>query len=1140
MANLPAKVAFILGPAGAGKTHYVVSKIIESKNRNAGTLRLLLVPDQSTAIYERSLLRQSATGVVTDIAVTGFARLPYVFPLPGWTAPAVAPQSVRRMILFKALIDGNGGAQTQLSATAAGALDQVLEFIDELRRSGFSAADFAEMVEEPERPWLNLKLGEISNAALGLESAMSDAGLTDSLGAQKSLAAHLASLPPDTVPEFELYIDGFSSFSALEMAIVEGLLRLANGACISLLLEPSLLDDPAVPPDSLIYDSVFGHTIETYLQLDKLVNKLKIDRSYIKPAETIQGRGRFSNSPGLLAIERRLADMPLDDDKLPGTVEEAVIVELPSRGAETRFAARKIKALAFAGARYKDIAIIARSLSGYRDVISRTFERFEIPFFIDEPLDISAHPAIRLVSDALSFCVEPSTKDMLSLARNPLCGFAKHGADRIENIILRFGIQPDEIDSDYGLSLISGSGPETKELLENLIKPLCSMKNKIADMQHSSGITDLFLDFLRILRANENMTAFASADIGIPRDAHAGAWDAALGALISISEYCGGTPLTISQYRDFARAALSGATAKITPPALDQVIVSDVERGRQLAPKHVFILGLLEGEFPKQSSGFGILSQDERLYLREKGLKLIGDGITRYVAEKYYFYVACTRASHSLTLTVPAKENADASKSSFLSAISRGGLVKTIHADAPSKPASLEESVTVFEAAAHLKAMGVSSTDDDAISGDGNSAKLAGLLEILPPASFDRLASFVARKRLEKICGVSATRLELLASCRFAHFANYDLRLEERKEWRVDPIDVGTIFHRALELTLIESKRRKIQWRTGDRSSLKSILKEKFENAVNDPEQDWSKNPAIKLVEERLWRNLAGFFDVCLDALAVGEFEPVHSEFSFGGSGDSSQAKIEILSGAGNTYYLRGKIDRLDISQDGNLASIVDYKSSSRSLNWDKLYYGLSIQLALYGYSVRRMFGELKGENEKFEMFGKNEQPILAGAFTHGIDSELSAAPSRRASGDTLAVSKLRGIINADYARAFDKMIAPGMSKYYSFGVKNDGGLRAGLNDLLTGGEWNILFDWFSLKLSSLLDFLDIGDVSVSPVRLGGTSGFHSCAYCPYGAVCRVRTGTDVERLEPRISAEGKGRKDGAIFWMLAELEEAK
>ena len=53
-----------------------------------------------------------------------------------------------------------------------------------------------------------------------------------------------------------------------------------------------------------------------------------------------------------------------------------------------------IKRLVQQGTRYKDIAVVARSLTLYENHISDVFERYQIPYFMDQRKEISFNSII--------------------------------------------------------------------------------------------------------------------------------------------------------------------------------------------------------------------------------------------------------------------------------------------------------------------------------------------------------------------------------------------------------------------------------------------------------------------------------------------------------------------------------------------------------------------------------------------------------------------------------------------------------------------------------------------------------------------------------------------------------------------------
>ena len=61
------------------------------------------------------------------------------------------------------------------------------------------------------------------------------------------------------------------------------------------------------------------------------------------------------------------------------------------------------------------------------------------------------------------------------------------------------------------------------------------------------------------------------------------------------------------------------------------------------------------------------------------------------------------------------------------------------------------------------------------------------------------LGSRVAKELFLDPKRVSVTRLERFASCAYAHFLNYGLRLSEREKYGFEAMDLGNIAHQALE-----------------------------------------------------------------------------------------------------------------------------------------------------------------------------------------------------------------------------------------------------------------------------------------------------------------------------------------------------
>ncbi len=111
-----------------------------------------------------------------------------------------------------------------------------------------------------------------------------------------------------------------------------------------------------------------------------------------------------------------------------------------------------------------------------------------------------------------------------------------------------------------------------------------------------------------------------------------------------------------------------------------------------------------------------------------------------------------------------------------------------------------------------------------------------------------------------------------------------------------------------------------------------------------------------------------------------------------------------------HTMRLRGKVDRVDLYQDGPsvYVKIVDYKSGAKDIDFAKLYQGLQVQLVLY------IDATAEGLKERYP-----QKKISPGAmFYYHIDRPLLLAGDRTEQGKRAGAFKkelqMKGVVNAD------------------------------------------------------------------------------------------------------------------------------
>ena len=188
----------------------------------------------------------------------------------------------------------------------------------------------------------------------------------------------------------------------------------------------------------------------------------------------------------------------------------------------------------------------------------------------------------------------------------------------------------------------------------------------------------------------------------------------------------------------------------------------------------------------------------------------------------------------------------------------------------------------------------------------------------------------------------------------------------------------------------------------------------------------------------------------------------------------------------GRRVALRGTIDRIDRFEGdtGVYLRIVDYKSSQKTLDPVRMWYGLQLQLLLYlQAAVQGMDGALP-----------------AGAFYFTVkDPMVSADEDVKSAAEQLIARSLRlkGVVLAD-VEVVDAMDAE-VKQYSIDKVFNQDGTVAKTSAALDLEEMSALLAHARDTAAQLTDRIRQGEIAVSPTQVGPWT---ACDYCDYAAVC--------------------------------------
>ena len=210
----------------------------------------------------------------------------------------------------------------------------------------------------------------------------------------------------------------------------------------------------------------------------------------------------------------------------------------------------------------------------------------------------------------------------------------------------------------------------------------------------------------------------------------------------------------------------------------------------------------------------------------------------------------------------------------------------------------------------------------------------------------------------------SPTSLERWARCPRQYFFATVLRVAERDNpdhlLSISPADRGTLIHEVLERFINERRPEtpEMVWSADDRSRLMAIALEECGRAE---QAGITGEPLLwRLDRARILRDIEAFPDVDEAYRAAAGVVPVATELVIGGD-----VPVTVDLGGGRIVRLRGRIDRVDRSPDGERSVVIDYKSGSpfgyRQLDEDPVQAGRLLQLPVYALGARAHYGEDSG-----------------------------------------------------------------------------------------------------------------------------------------------------------------------------------
>jgi len=1136
---------FLLGPAGSGKTFRCVEEVRSELLRSPdGPPLIFLAPKQATFQIERQLLGGQSLRGYSRLQILSFERLAaFVFERLGVPLPDTLSEEGRIMVLRALLARHHAELRIfRASARLTGFAGQLSNVLRELQRHRVSVGALSKLASQTKgQGRLPDKLHD-----LGLLLDRYEQWLVErrEQGARLQDSNCLLDLATEALRRIRLeggspmigglWLDGFAEMTPQETALMAAVVPHCQRATLAFCLDGE-------PPGEFAWLSPWAVIGRTFAQCHAAVAQSTEARPIIEVLSRNDQRGRFFDAPGLRQLERAWAAGPERGSSYGATSPSVPnpepnqnaasirLVSCPHPEAEARLAAREILRHVQAGGRYRDCAILVRSLDGYHDVLRRVLGQFDIPFFLDRREPVAHHPLAELTRYALrTAAFDWRQEDWFGALKTGLAGALEGEVDWLENESLKRGWAGEAwrravtIPEDAALAeRLEAIRRRVMPPFERLAAGLNQPDPGVSGGALGAALRHLWSD-LRIESQLQDWMETADR-LGLPGAAHATVWNQLEDWLENLELAFAHTSLAFREWLPIVEAGLSGMTVGVIPPSIDQVLVGSVDRSRNPDLQTVFVLGVNEGVFPAPPQPAILLTDSERLELLALGVSLGATQRQQLGHERYFGYIAFTRPRRRLVVSW-AEDDGDGTglnPSTFVDAIRRA--VPDVREEAyvePDWPQALHRSelsqhvlaacVVARETAASQvrqeDATGLLQPDSEVMADERSglidlpefAAMIRRWRQTLVALSATRLSSEVAARLYGRELRSSVSALEDFVACPFRFVASKALRTAERDEFVVDARQKGSFQHELLQRFHERARTGGRFWRDLTPAEARQWVREIGDALAQTFEGGLMvADDTRRFVTGILLDNLAQLMGTLVEWAPNYGFDPTEVEASFGLDGAQLPA-WSIPLARDRALQLRGRIDRIDLARDpdgGAGVVICDYKSSGKEMDRVKIEAGLELQLLSYLAALTRM------PAARAWLGASTLRP--AGVFYVPLRAKIGSDASRGNAAETAAQAATgfqhRGRFDGALLARFDRSGAT-KGVQFRFKVNQNGELSKSGNDALPPGDFARMVDGAEETLRTVAERIFSGEAGVEPYRLKQQT---ACDWCAYRSVCR-------------------------------------
>lgn len=746
-------------------------------------------------------------------------------------------------------------------------------------------------------------------------------------------------------------------------------------------------------------------------------------------------------------------------------------------------AANIVRHVAEDGVRYREISVMLPDMDRYAPVLSRVFSEYGIPFYLDKRYRLSEHPVGAFLEGFLACAADGCTKQsVFSVVTSPLFTFSddrregerRRDKDIFINYILRLAAYRGGVKrapKEDILAALNFDISAVQRVREPFLEALSRIPSKAAGERFCAALSGI----LELFSAKDTLSAMqADFEADYPSlSAFSGrAYESVVAVIDEAARLTSGMVMTVREFARIFKSGLAAAELSLIPPKQDAVFAGDLASCANTGSEIIFVAGLT-GDVPASGDDTAVLNDRDLTSLEALNLKISPkiEQVDRRSRETAGLNLCAFR--RRLYLCYPVRKGGEESgvsrivdyvRALFLSP-SGEKLAVLGSREFLRNPANIK--YLVSRPAPALRRL--AAEPSPAVRSDIYAMLCSNGYEAEANAALADRGCESTLSEGARLYGTafSPTVLETYFTCPYKCFMLRGLRLAEREEGVMRPLDCGNFIHAVLQKVFSPTVNG-----VTDADEIRSRARAAAEELMRTPA--YSALSADKRGEYSASALISEATAVCL-----GAFEQLRCS-TFSVSEVEKNCRLPLDGG----LSLYGRIDRVDSS--GDMVRVIDYKTGSYDSSAPLYYMGLKLQLPIY-----------------LSASARGRRPVGAYYFPASVVYESERE----------GVFRLDGYMDGseDVIKSTDTTLeGEGKSRFVNagLGVKNP-------DSALSEEDFGDFLLYSSLVARRGAAEMTAGNIAPSPVA-------DACVYCPLSGSCGFAVGRDGE-ARPRPSVNCKG-----------------